>query len=407
MVRPLSIVLVLVVWAVAAGDIAETIDGRRLKGSVTVAGGQAVVGQGERAQALSLADMSQLQLADDADMPTAAMHQTGRTVVVLREGSHLAVAGLAIGADALHATHALAGRLTLPMQAVAAVYRPTANQTAADVKATCEALSLATDDTFDHLLLVGKDGQEVTAAGALRGAGPQKTVRFAMGDAERPIPLDRIRAVLLAAPETRPGVPAGLATLRDGSTVGFQSLEIGQEARLVGGPLGTLVLPRPALIGVTFRSDRVRPLTDLRPVEVREYGLMDWTFGHRLGRSAAGTPLSLDGQTYERGLGLHSFCELTYELDGRYAWFLATVGIDDSVRPQGDATLTILGDGQPLGDARRVHGREGAQRLRVDVAGVRRLTIRVDFGADELDVGDRVDLVDARLVRVSPETSDN
>jgi hypothetical protein len=33
------------------------------------------------------------------------------------------------------------------------------------------------------------------------------------------------------------------------------------------------------------------------------------------------------------------------------------------------------------------------------VAGVKELMIRVDFGADKLDVGDQVDLVRARLIK--------
>ena len=45
-----------------------------------------------------------------------------------------------------------------------------------------------------------------------------------------------------------------------------------------------------------------------------------------------------------------------------------------------------------------VTGLEPARRIEVDLTGVRRLTILVDFG-DFGDVGDHLDLCDARLVK--------
>ena len=96
---------------------------------------------------------------------------------------------------------------------------------------------------------------------------------------------------------------------------------------------------------------------------------------------------------------MHSFCEQTYALDGEYKAFVAVVGIDDAVRPAGDATLTFLGDGKVLGEPLRLTGRDKARMVRLDITGVRTFTIRVEFGADKLDVGDHVDLAAARLVK--------
>jgi hypothetical protein len=86
---------------------------------------------------------------------------------------------------------------------------------------------------------------------------------------------------------------------------------------------------------------------------------------------------------------------------------LATVGIDDAVRPSGQATLEVLGDGKPLaihvGDEKHksldLTGKDNARSIRVDVRGVKSLTLRVGFGADGLGVGDHVDLAAARLVK--------
>ena len=42
---------------------------------------------------------------------------------------------------------------------------------------------------------------------------------------------------------------------------------------------------------------------------------------------------------------------------------------------------------------------DAPRQVRVDVTGVKRLTLRVDFGADQLDVADHVNIVAARLIK--------
>jgi len=79
--------------------------------------------------------------------------------------------------------------------------------------------------------------------------------------------------------------------------------------------------------------------------------------------------------------------------------FVTMAGIDDAVRPRGDAALTVLGDGKELLAPLRLRGQDAAKRVRVEVEGVKRLVVRVGFGEDGLDVADHVDLADARLIR--------
>ncbi len=76
---------------------------------------------------------------------------------------------------------------------------------------------------------------------------------------------------------------------------------------------------------------------------------------------------------------------------------LATVGIDDRVRPRGNVRLEIEGDGRPLLDA-PVTGADPPRPVDLDLTGVGRLTILVDYGED-MDVADHLDLCDARIVK--------
>ena len=107
--------------------------------------------------------------------------------------------------------------------------------------------------------------------------------------------------------------------------------------------------------------------------------------------------LELDGKQYRKGLALHSRTSLAYRLPGQFRRFTATVGIDDRVRPRGNVRLVIRGDDRVLLE-KTVAGTDPPEKLDLDLAGVRRLAILVDYGED-LDVADHLDLCDAKIVK--------
>ncbi len=107
--------------------------------------------------------------------------------------------------------------------------------------------------------------------------------------------------------------------------------------------------------------------------------------------------MRLDGVQYERGIALHSRTVAVYRLSGPYRRFQAIAGIDDRVRPRGNVRLIISGDGREL-LAKTIAGTDAPLEIDVDLTGVRRLTIEVDFGED-LDVADHLDLCEARIVK--------
>ncbi|MCK4276659.1 MAG: NPCBM/NEW2 domain-containing protein, partial [Phycisphaerae bacterium] len=132
---------------------------------------------------------------------------------------------------------------------------------------------------------------------------------------------------------------------------------------------------------------------------VKQYGFFDEGFPYRVNRSVGGGPLRLGGRVYQTGLGLHSYAKLTYKLNGAYMAFVAVVGIDESVHPNGDARLIFLGDGKELIPKLRLTGKDKPQAVRMKLKGVRNFTIQVGFGADELDVSDHVNVAAARLIK--------
>lgn len=213
-------------------------------------------------------------------------------------------------------------------------------------------------------------------------------------------------APLDAAPE--PQEPAGAVVLL--------APEGRLSGRLAGFADGVISLDSPSLKrvtisaraarGIRFRSDRFTEVSELDPVEVVEtpyFGDAPLVkFPWQRNRSVSGGPLRVGGVEFATGLGVHSRCALTYELDGRFSGFASKVGIDDETQQlprRGSVVFRVLGDGRTLWESRVVRGGERALAVpEIAVAGARRLTLEVDY-ADGLDIADRADWCEPILLR--------
>jgi hypothetical protein len=106
-------------------------------------------------------------------------------------------------------------------------------------------------------------------------------------------------------------------------------------------------------------------------------------------------PLQIKKKTYSKGVALRSRTEIVYRMPAASSRFKAVAGIDDSVASKGRVRLVIRGDEKVLFDA-SVIGTEPPHELDLDISGVRRLTILVDFG-DTFGAGDHLILGNARI----------
>ena len=102
-------------------------------------------------------------------------------------------------------------------------------------------------------------------------------------------------------------------------------------------------------------------------------------------------------QTYSKGLALRSRSELEYRLPKSMRRFVATAGIDPEMVGQGNVLLTIETDGE-VAFSETIRGDQPPKEIDIDIADKQRLKILVDYG-DNLDLGDLLHLVEARLVK--------
>ena len=161
----------------------------------------------------------------------------------------------------------------------------------------------------------------------------------------------------------------------------------------------TLDLPEASILALDQHQGNAVDLADVTPMryEHRPYLGVPWPLA--LDAAATGHPLRLADSSYERGLGMHATSEVVYALDGKYQRFLSLVGIDERSR-RGRARVAVLLDGKrvDLNEGRELTADMSPLSVRLDVSGIRMLTLRVEAGVLG-DVQANVNWAKARLLK--------
>ena len=381
-------------------DRLVTVDARTLSGRLVSVSAETITLATEAGtQSVRRADVAQIFLLDDkAPPPPDCLARAGATVVVTAAGDALPADDLKLSADRLTFSNPTLGATSVPVAQTTAIYLRHASLSPRAIEQRCRRMKVE-PGAQDVLLLAKQRDNWLIVRGELGSIDPQSiTIRWK--DADHTVRRRMVPAIYPAATGRKVPVCQGVLTGLDGTTVAFTALALnGNDFTLELPGIGRRKVSRKAVATITFRSDRVADLASLKPTDVKEYGFFDRVFHYRVNRAVGGGALRLGGQTYASGLGLHSFCELSWDLGGAYSSLVARVGIDDAVRPAGNAQLTFLADGKPLTEPLHLTGKDAPQIVRLKLAKARRLTIRVDFGPDGLDVSDHVNIAAARLIK--------
>jgi alpha-galactosidase len=185
-------------------------------------------------------------------------------------------------------------------------------------------------------------------------------------------------------------VPAGVApgTYSLSSTVTYR----GASAR---GPVTTtsaaeLVVPVPPPGGTSHLGDIawVSATNGWGPVERNtsngEQGAGD------------GNPITIEGRTYEKGIGAHAPSTILYYLGGDCSAVRADVGLDDEEGDDGSVTFEIWADGERVADSGLMTNAMPARRLEADVTGATFVRLVITSGGDNIN-SDHGDWADAQL----------
>lgn len=122
-----------------------------------------------------------------------------------------------------------------------------------------------------------------------------------------------------------------------------------------------------------------------------------------LDRSVGCTPLQIGDRAFARGIGTHARSEIVYEMNGAVERFEAWVGVDASKANSAVASVVfkVVADGRDVFDSGVMRGSTPAQKVRVNLAGVRELKLLVtDAGDGNKD--DYANWADAVLIGAKP-----
>ena len=114
-----------------------------------------------------------------------------------------------------------------------------------------------------------------------------------------------------------------------------------------------------------------------------------------------GTPLTLNGAVYAKGLGVHATSDVRFKLGGNYQTFVSDVGVDDFTGSQGSVKFEVWADGVQLYDSGVMTGATATKGISVSVAGRQELKLIVTQAGDGPSY-DHADWAGARLFAVSP-----
>lgn len=394
----------------SAAQRVVTIEGRTVEGTVlSIDARRVVVKVGDQAQPIAREDVLAVALNEAPSgspgeeppaAPTALMDQPGRQVLVAHDGTCVGVEDVRIADGTLRGrAGAFDHGVAVPLDRIAYLLRPGETERPSALQRRCATLRLP-QEAKDHVVVAKDGGPWVPLAGIVK-ALDANTLAFRYDDTDALLEAGTVRVIQFARTGQAPPKPGGHVTCLDGSRIAFTAIELaGKEVRLPASPTfgQAVTLAADQVAAIRFVSDRLTYLGDLEPVEAACTGFFDTAVPWRRDRACDGGPIRLGGVTYEKGLGLHSRTELAFDLDGRYRRFMALAGIDDAVRTAA-AYLTVTGDARTLLEKTRLSRADPPKSLRLDVAGVKRLVILVDFAEGAFGVAERVDLADAKLIK--------
>jgi hypothetical protein len=375
----------------------STLDGRTVTGRI----------DGLSADALTLVrDSGQVRI------PTADLLDIRSTVatppasagealyaVALQDGSRFRSRLLGVKGALLQVEHPVWGPLGFPVAQVRTL------QFAADEPALQAAWKQLADRPAKKDMLVVRKGDVLDHLDGVVGQIDEQTVSFLLDGDSISVKRERVFGVIYSKKD----VPAAKDALRV-EFAGGDTLSVRQVAWTNGqwqidlGGKRQFSVPANGVQRLDYSQGKVLYLSAIEPREVKYTPFIGPTFEfpYQRDRHIWGGPLRLGGRTYARGLAIHSKTLLRYRLGGEYRRFTAMMGMDPEYRydpgRKDEAKVELRGDGRVLFAADVMAG-DPPQALELSVDGVVELEILVDFGRDNLDIGDRIHFGEAKVVK--------
>lgn len=395
-----------VTWLLAAGGfpapvVVRASDDTATRVTVQTVAKESVVG---RLLALSLPEGLTIRRDDGTQVviPMADLVQvrgggaakaSGQATLLLPDGDRLYGRVIGSVADAVWIETEDLGRLVVPLDGmVSLILVPTSEQAYRRALAWAQSsrrresdeVQLRNGDVLDGFI------QQVDA----------EAVRLEVNDQVAVLPLVRVSAIRFATSTAGSVEPpfflltmrqSGRITLREATMRGVEldaRVGFGERVRVPLERISTL-----DLIGGNW--DR---LPRHHPISFEHTPMLSLAWAFEADRNVRGEALRVAGETYDRGIGVHSRSRLTYDLRGEYRELVTSFGMDDDSGPFADVTVIISVDGQRRYEQKNVRAGKLHGPVRLDVTRAKQLELIVDFGENG-DLQDRFNWIDPALIK--------
>jgi NPCBM/NEW2 domain len=231
-------------------------------------------------------------------------------------------------------------------------------------------------------------------------AGGSISFQFEAGDQKRDMQMSRIFGMIFNPPPTLTAATVCRVTDTDNNVIYAKSLTVTEKGGLLIETVTDVKITYPAMsliAKIDFSAGSMLYLSNANPAKVEMSSTEGAPEPYRKDRNLDNGELKIAAKAYSKGLALHSRTMLTYDLGGKYKLFQAVAGIDDSVEGEDcKVTLTIEADSKSIFKQVIKKG-DQPKTLSLAVLNVKELRIIVE--SDFLDLGNQVDLADAKLLK--------
>jgi hypothetical protein len=382
--------------AVSVGADLRTLDGKTVSGEVVqLTDKEIVLRSGGQDVATPVEQVLVLELA-----PAPAKLSGVKYIdVELTDGSLLHCAQVGFKGKEVTLTLVSGQVLKAPLEAITYVVND-----AQEEKTQQEWKEQIAKKRSSDVLATRREGELQTFKGTFGEADAAgKEIQFDLNSkgAPRGVPLERLYGMLfLRQPD--PKAPPTLCKLYDTQTnvVMMAAADVNANGFTISTPSGVKIEYTKALVArFDYSRDKVKYLSDMEPVKVVQTSTQGDPEPYRRDKNLDGVAgLRLGGKHYNKGLAVHAYTLLEYQLDGEYREFTALLGIDENVGgSDGQTIVKIEGDGKELAsETVSRKDKDLPRKIQRSVAGVQRLRIVVQ-SPDILDLGKHVDLADAKV----------
>lgn len=223
-------------------------------------------------------------------------------------------------------------------------------------------------------------------------------IESSLGETKVPHPF--VLAVRFASPPAQPPArPFLLVTLQHSGRFTVTDMDWSTHAvelQLVDGQQIRVDAER--IVRVDVVGGRWEWLPAHRPISYEHTPMLSLGWDYANHRNVLGGPITVAGEVFEHGVGVHSRSRLTYELKGAYHTFVTRFGIDDDSGPFADVSVLILVDGKTRFEKTGVCRGTLHGPIRLDIARANRIELITDFGRNG-DLQDRFNWVEPALIR--------